>query len=167
MRSLLDHAAQRSAMLLMLIAGAAITLMMLQVTADVAGKYLFRQPVPATFEMVEDYYMLMLVFLPFAYVARTERHIFVELFTSKLSPRALAALEAAVGLLTLAWVVLLAWYSGEEAVAMTVERELREISGGYLFIWPARWAVPLGCAAMALVVLNQLLKDFNAAIRRR
>jgi len=50
---------------------------------------------------------------------------------------------------------------------MTVERELREISGGYLFIWPARWAVPLGCAAMALVVLNQLLKDFNAAFRRR
>jgi len=151
----------------MVIAGAAITLMMLQVTADVVGKYLLRQPVQATFEMVEDYYMLMLVFLPFAYVARTERHIVVELFTRNLSRRTLAALDAAVGLLTLTWVLLLAWYSCEEAITMTSEGELREISGGYLIIWPARWVEPIGCAAMALVVVNQLLKDFDAAFRHR
>jgi len=133
--------------------------------ADVLGKWLFNHPLPGTFETVEDYYMVALVFLPFAYVARTEGHIFVELFTRRMAPRSLAALEACVGLLTLFWMVMITWYAGEEAITTTLNNDLREIPGGYLLIWPARWFVPVGCGVMILAVVGRIANDV-ATVRR-
>jgi TRAP-type C4-dicarboxylate transport system permease small subunit len=149
---------------LMVIACAGVTLMMLHVTADVIGKYLFSASMPATYETVQMYYMVALVFLPFSYVARGEGHIFVELFSRNLSPRRRSAMDASVGLLTLVWVCLLGWYAGEEAVTTTIDGELQETAGGYLLVWPSRWFIPAGCAAMALAVVIKLSDDVKQAM---
>ncbi len=161
----LDWLARNSSNGLMILACVAITLMMVHVTLDVAGKHLFSEPVPATFETVEDYYMVMLVFLPFAYIARGEEHISVELFTRKMAPRPRFALDAAVGVLTLVWVGLLAWYSTEEAITTTLDGDLREIAEGYILVWPSRWFVPLGSGAMAIAVVIRIIEDAKAALR--
>lgn len=149
---------------LMIMACAGITLMMLHVTADVAGKYLLSIPVAATYEAVEVYYMVALVYLPFTYIARGEGHIFVELFTRNLSDRGRFALDGSVGILTLIWVCLLAWYAGEEAVTTTLDGELRETAEGFLLVWPSRWFIPLGCGVMALAVVLKIAGDFRNAI---
>src|SRR5690606_4887540 len=47
-----------------LFAGVGLVLMMLQVNADVAGRYLFTMPVPLTMELVTYYYMTLVAFLP-------------------------------------------------------------------------------------------------------
>lgn len=152
---------------LMWVACLAITLMMLHVTFDVFGKYVFRTPVPATFEAVEVYYMVWLVFLPFAYVARGEGQIFVELFTRSLKPRVMGLIDVGAGVLALVWLLLLVWYSGEEAVTMTQEGEFRQISEGFIYMWPSRWVIPIGCAAMALAVVARIGQDLSTAIRDR
>ena len=54
----------------MAIAAIALTLMMGHVTVDVAGKYLLNAPVPVTLEMVSNYYMVAVVFLPLAAAER-------------------------------------------------------------------------------------------------
>lgn len=149
---------------LMFLACAGVTLMMLHVTADVIGKYVFHTPVPATYETVQVYYMVALVFLPFAYVARGEGHIHVELFSRNLSPRNRSALDASVGILTLVWVCLLAWYAGEEAVTTTIDGELQETSDGFLLMWPSRWFIPFGCGAMALAVVLRIAEDLKRAV---
>lgn len=144
----------------------AITMMTLHVTADVIGKYLFRAPVPATFEAVEAYYMVALVFLPLSYIVRSEGHIVVELFTRNMPRRGQAALSVFTGILTLIWVALLAWYGGKEAVRMTADKELLQIAEGFIYVWPSRWAVPLGCGVMGIAVLAQLAADATRAARR-
>lgn len=160
---LVDRIAGVSGNGLMWLACAAITLMMLHVTADVIGKKFFSQPMPATLETVRIYYMVALVFLPFTYIARGEGHIVVELFTRNLSPRRQAAINAAMGVLTLVWMVLLAWYGGEEAVTTTLDGELEETADGFLISWPSRWFVPLGCGVMALAVIVRMAQDIQAA----
>ncbi|MGE3247256.1 MAG: TRAP transporter small permease subunit [Beijerinckiaceae bacterium] len=150
----------------MLLACIAVVLMMLHVTADAIGKYLLAAPVYATQETVQFYYMVALVFLPIAYIARGEGHICVELFTQNLRPSSRARLDVFVGVLTLIWLLMIAWYSAEEAIVTTRDGELQETSNAYLIVWPGRWFVPAGCAIMALAVVAQLIQDFGKAFGR-
>lgn len=144
-----------------------ILAMMFHVTLDVLGKFIFTTPAPATIATARLYYMVALVFLPFAYIARGEGHIFVELFTRKMGDRPRALLDGLMGILTLIWVGALAWYAGEEAVTVTIALEFEETAEGLLYIWPSRWFVPLGSGTMALAVILRLTQDFRLAFRRR
>ncbi len=148
----------------MTLACVAVVLMMAHVTLDAIGKYIFSAPFYATQETVQFYYMVALVFLPIAYIARGEGHICVELFTQNMSGRSRAWLNVFVGILTLIWLVLIAWYSGEEAITTTRDGELQETSNAYLIVWPGRWFIPAGCAIMALSVAVQLAKDIRTAV---
>lgn len=145
----------------MFVACVIILLMMGHVTLDVLGKKLLNRPFPATLETVQFYYMVGLVFLPFAYITRNQGHICVELFTQKMSYRSRAGLEAVVGVLTLIWVLLIAWYAGEEAILTTRDNELQETSTGYLIVWPGRWFIPVGAFLMAIAVIVQIMRDIR------
>lgn len=164
---LLDLIAKWASDLLMLTACIGVILMMLHVTAEAIGKYVFSVPMPATQETVQFYYMVALVFLPIAYIARGEGHICVELFTQNMGQKSRAWLNVFVGILTLAWVALIAWYSGEEAITTTLDGELQETGNGFLIVWPGRWFIPLGCAVMALSVAVQLIQDIRTATKSR
>lgn len=152
--------------LAMVAACAFILIMMFHVTLDVLGKFLFTSPAPATLETVMFYYMVALVFLPFAYIARGEGHIFVELFTRKMSSRSCSFLDGVMGVLTLIWVVALTWYAGEEAVTVTIDGEFQETAEGILHVWPSRWFLPIGCGIMAFAVILRMTQDFRIAFRR-
>ncbi len=121
-----DRAAGWLADLAALAAAAALVLMMVHVFADVIGRYVFNRPIEGTLETVQIYYMVMVVVLPFAYVTRGDGQIIVALFTQRMAPRRLAALDAAVGMFTLGFMGLLTWMSGIEAVSKTALGEVRE-----------------------------------------
>ena len=114
---------------LMAAGGFVIILLMLHITADVAGKYFFNRPIIGTLEIVSRYYMVAVVFLPLAYVQIRRQHLTVEMFTMGLSKRRLAGLDGAVSLVGLVYVALLTWLVYGHAVSAT-----RDIS-------PASWAI--------------------------
>ncbi|SLN67126.1 TRAP transporter small permease [Oceanibacterium hippocampi] len=147
--------------------GLALVMMMLQITVDVLGKYLFNAPVPATLETVSSYYMVALVFLPLGQVTRQREHIEVELFTQHLSPRKLAGVTALASMIGLIYVGILAWRSMDEAIYMT---EIRESWGTELWdmqVWPTRWFVTVGCVLMAFYLLLHAIDDWAYAISGR
>ena len=145
--------------LLIVAACIGVVLMMLHVVADVAGKFFFSFPVEGTVETVEIYYMVMVVFLPFAYVTRTTGQIEVELFTRNLRGRKLAILEVFLGIMILAYMILMTWKTGEDAIEKTQLGEIREAGVSFLRAWPSRWFPPIGSAVMSLVVLVRLIED--------
>ena len=145
--------------LLMAAACLGLTLMMFHVVADVAGKFFFRFPVEGTVETVEIYYMVMVVFLPFAYVTRTTGQIEVELFTRSLQGRKLAILEVSLGIFILVYMILMTWKTGEDAIDKTLLGEIREAGVSFLLAWPSRWLPPVGSGVMSLVVLVRLIAD--------
>ncbi|MDP5335124.1 MAG: TRAP transporter small permease, partial [Paracoccaceae bacterium] len=55
--------------------------MMLHVTADVAGRYLFNSPLPGTIVTVANYYMVIIVFIALGVAEEKRAHISVEFLT--------------------------------------------------------------------------------------
>ncbi|MDP6645502.1 MAG: TRAP transporter small permease subunit, partial [Rhodospirillales bacterium] len=66
---------------LVAVAGISTMMMMLHVTTDIVTKFVFNYQIEGTIEFVASYNMVIIVFLPLAYVAAHEGHIIVELFT--------------------------------------------------------------------------------------
>ena len=149
---------------LMVVAGIAMILMMLQIGADIAGKYLFNAPVIATLEIVSWYYMVAVVFLPLGYIQRHRKHLQVELFTRKLPPRRLAMLEGLVALMAFVYVGILFSLTLEEAIDQTMRGEIQDATFFDLPVWPSRWMLPLGVGAMALMLLLQAVQDLLFAL---
>jgi len=138
--------------------GAAMVLMMLQIVADVAMKYVFNDPIDGTTELVAAYYMAATVFLPLAYVAVLGEHLDVTLFTQRLSGLPLKILTL-LGLLATAVYLGFISYNGViEALRRTAEGEAWETAAKLLAVWPSRWFLPVGTGAMALVVLVALVR---------
>ena len=140
-------------------------LMMLHITADVTGRVVFNQPLEGTIEIVSGYYMVAVSFLPLAYISRHEGQIIVELFTRNLAARPLLRLEVAVNVVTVAYLSVFAWKTGEEAVFQTVSREMWETATGFVDIWPSRWALPIGCGLMAIYLALRTALDLRKAGR--
>ena len=139
---------------LMVVASIALMLMMVHVSADVVGKFVFSQPIPMTLEMVSNYYMVAVVFLPFAAVERMNGNIHVELIYTHL-PRVIRRVLDLVSYVLFAGLLYLLTTSTWN-VAIKKFNVGEFIMGSYAVpIWPTRFLLPLGCClALALVLVR-------------
>lgn len=136
-----------------IVAAIAVMAIMVHVTLDVIGKYLFNMPVPATLTFVADYYMLLIAFLPLAFVERMDDHIGVEVLTGSFSPRVQHHLYNWTLLLSAAAAFLLCYATFLESMAaydigaFEIELETK------IIIWPAYFAGPVGFGLYGLVLV--------------
>ena len=147
----------------MALACAFMLLMMVHVAADVALRFFFGGRLIGTLEIVSYYYMVAIVFLSLGHVELRGAHIRVDLF-AKLMPRGVQlALYIFACALGLAFFGMLFRQSALDAIDATARAE-EAMSNFTFYIWPARWALPVGFAGIWLAVLSNLLKA--AATRR-
>lgn len=149
------------------IAGLAAVLMMLHVTADVAGRNFFNAPITGTLEIVSAYHMAALAFLPLALIARERGHIIVELFTTWMKPNPRAILDGLVAIITVLYVAAFTWKAVEVAIEKTHIREAKEAGIGFVDIWPARWLVAIGFGLMLIYVAYHMLRDLRNGLTGR
>lgn len=146
-----------------ILAGLAVVLMMAQIAIDVAGKYVFNAPMPATIAIVSNYYMVVVAFMPLALAERRSQHISVELLTELMPYNAQRHLYAWTHLYSAILFVLLAYAGWEEAMsrqsigAFIIER------GQRIPIWPAYYLLPIGCALMAATLSYRFLIHLTGA----
>lgn len=152
---------------LMWLGCAALALMMLHVTADVAGKYLLGQPIVGTLETVSHYYMVAAVFLPLAIVQKHRGQIIVDIATQHLQPRRLALVEGLVSLIALGFLVLFVWQATRRAVEMTAVLEKVNAAHFPIDIWPTRWFVVAGAVSVTGFMALQAANDFAFAFTGR
>ena len=102
------------------------------------------------------YALLIFPFITMAYTLRENKHIAVDVFTSRLSERARISLEGGVYLLSLIFPIILGWKAGEWAYEAFVSR------AGML----ATWSVPkgifiliiaFGCFLLSLQIIRKLV----------
>ncbi|CAM5221106.1 hypothetical protein CDEF62S_02083 [Castellaniella defragrans] len=142
---------------LVLICSIALVLMMLQVTIDVIGKYLFHEPLPGNETIVASYYMVAIVFLPLAWVEVRGEAIMVELLYN-LASRPLRLLMAALGTgATVLFYGFLAWFLWAPAMHAY---SIGEFDAGTwnVIIWPSRFLLPIGLALGSLIALLQFVR---------
>tara|TARA_R110002020_G_scaffold26514_26_gene86024 strand:+ start:8147 stop:8698 length:552 start_codon:yes stop_codon:yes gene_type:complete len=146
----------------MFLAAFLIFVMMLHVVLDVLSKYILNEPITGTLEIVSNYYMVAIVFLPLAVVQRQNGHVKVEVFTTAFPPRVIAACDAFAAVLTLVYVSLMTWFVLIEAIEQTEIREKLQVGIKLMPVWPARWFAPIGAGLFILAILFSL----NAFLRQ-
>ena len=142
-----------------LVAGGAVILMMLHINLDVAMRYIFSAPFANTIEIVSTYYIVAIVFLPFALVEWTNANIVVELLAQHLPRRLAELLIAAMGIVSAAYFACLTWTSWHDAVG---KYEVGEVALGnsQITVWPTRFYLPLGCGLLVIVLLYKSWRLF-------
>lgn len=143
-----------------------VVLMALHIFADVTARFLFTYPLAGTLEIVAHYYMVGLVFAPLAYVERRRGHIAADIATRFLGARARHAIAAIAGLAMALFVGFLAWQGTLAALRSTAALEYVQTSGYFVYIFAARWFVPVGLAVMGLYALVHALGSALAAARK-
>lgn len=149
--------------ILIVAAGLVVSVMALHIVVDVVLRSFFRSPLPGTVEFVSRYYMVVLVFLPLAFVQRRDGHFVAGLFTDKLSDRRKQILDGVTALTMAAVVGLMAWCSVSSAIYAMNNGEQVQAAEFVLPTWPGRWLVPLGLGLMAITALLQGVSRLTGA----
>jgi TRAP-type C4-dicarboxylate transport system permease small subunit len=140
-----------------------VVLMMLHVTADVAGRYLFNAPLPGTIVVVANYYMILLVFLAIGVAEEKKAHISVEFLTDMMPERAQSVFSIFSGILTVGVISLLVVAGYSEAMKKTNTGATMEQGSSMIEIWQSYWAIPIGAALMAAIAFYRVVATLSGA----
>ena len=137
-------------------AAAVIVAMCLHISVAVVCRVVFRVSLPATIEIVSYYYMVIVTFLPLALAQVLNEHVSVDILF-EICPEWLKPwLQRFADLLTMLVIGVFCAAMVRSAIRQTASSEYSRTGLFDLPIWPARWIVPLGLAAMLLVLIAQL-----------
>jgi TRAP-type C4-dicarboxylate transport system permease small subunit len=139
------------------VAGIAVILMMVQITVDVIGKYLYNIPIPATIAIVSNYYMVVVAFLPLALAERRHSHISVELVTDLLPQRAQRHLFSWTYLFSALAFAFLTYAGWREATTKHAISAFIIEHGQRIPTWPSYYLLPIGCGLMSVMLLYRFL----------
>jgi TRAP-type C4-dicarboxylate transport system permease small subunit len=146
---------------LLWIALAAGLLMMLHTAADVTGRTVFNHPLSGTTEIVSAYYMVAAAYLPWAWIARNNNHIQVDLFARLLPAKFNAVLEPIVEIVTVIYVSLFTWQTFLRAQHQTEAGEVWQAGTTFIPVWPSRWLLPIAGGLMVLYIVLRLARDLG------
>jgi TRAP-type C4-dicarboxylate transport system permease small subunit len=134
-------------------------LMMVHVTADVTMRTVFNSPIEGTTEVVAGYYMVMVAYLPWAYVAANDNHIVAGIFRQIGTPTFDYWIEIGVKLLTITYVAVFTYQTFSAAMQRTAAGEVWLAGTKYLPIWPTRWLLPLAGGLMIAHLVLRVIQD--------
>ncbi|HEV7414833.1 MAG TPA: TRAP transporter small permease [Tianweitania sediminis] len=134
-----------------------VVMMMLHVTADVVGRYVFNAPLTGTIVIVANYYMVLLVFFAIGVAEEKRAHISVEFLTDMMPQRAQTGFSVLSSALTVAVITIVMIGGYTEAMKKTSAGATMEQGSSMLSVWQSYWAVPIGAALMGLIALYRML----------
>jgi TRAP-type C4-dicarboxylate transport system permease small subunit len=155
--------ATRSVRLLALIGAIGTVAMMLHICLDVALRNLFRISLDTTPEVVARYYMVVVAFLPLAWLERQNGMISVELLEWALGPRLRRISDVFVALFSTLVYGVLAWTTARSALQHFQVGTFVEFTDYKMPVWHSHFLPPLGFALAASVCL---LKAVEFAVNR-
>lgn len=147
--------------LLMIAGSVGMAAMMLHICIDVFSRFLFGAHIVGTLEYVTYLYMVVVVFLPLGRVQEERGHVFVEVISQLFSQRANVWIDRFAQCFTLIYTAFIAYWGWQETVRSFTRNEVVTILQSDLPLWPTRLLVPVGLAAMCLVILAQIVQSFR------
>jgi len=138
--------------------------MTLMGTFDVLGRYLADRPIKGTYETFGFILMPSLVLLGMAFTQAAREHVRIDLLVNHLSPRAKIVLQLITDIIALGITALI--FRGG-LLALIHYKDIGKLVDTILIpIWPTWIVVPLGSAAMMIVLILQITEDAMALASR-
>jgi len=150
----LHGAAERIARLLNIFGVGMGLIMVLIVTANVVGRYLFRRPLIGTVE-VEEFMLLVLVFFGIGYAQIKKRHVSITTLVDRLPRKAQLVINNVTFLPSLIAFSLITWQS----LAMAETYRIKGVSSLFLEVplWPFLCVLAIGTGVLCLTLLNDFI----------
>lgn len=136
---------------LALVGALAMVAMLVHITGYVISRHVMRTPIPATVEIVSQYYMVLLAFLPIAWAERRGDMITVDIFSHFFTGRIGRINEIFVALISAAAYAALAYTTWVVAMREFAVKSFVISLSIAIPIWPAYFALPIGFALAAVV----------------
>ncbi len=142
------------------LAGIAILFMMAVTSIDVTARFFFNAPLTGAFEMTEIT-MALVIFGGLSLAAITRDHITVNLFESRMPPRARRVQLVAGDIVCAATVALMGWRIFERGNALVDSRETTLVLG--VMRGHVAWVMAALCLVAVLVFLYCAWRDARGA----
>jgi TRAP-type C4-dicarboxylate transport system permease small subunit len=143
---------------------AAGVLMMLHVTVDVVGRYVFNRPLDGTTEIVAAYYMVVIAYAPWAWIAARDNHIVAGMFQHIGTPRFDFWLEIVVKIVTALCIAVFTYQTFLQALRQTRAGEVWLAGTMYIPVWWSRWALPLSGGLMVIYLVLRVIRDLGRGV---
>jgi len=134
-----------------------IALMMLLMTADVTGRFLFNSPIFGTIEIIEVF-LVIAVFASIAYCAMVKGNVAVDLLVRRFPQKGQDVTDIIIDVTSLAFLSVMAWASADriEFAIKTMERSTTiDIP-----FWPFRIVSVIGIALLCIVLAREIVLRF-------
>ena len=154
--------ATRSVRILALIGSIGTVAMMFHICVDVVLRDFFRISLDTTPEVVARYYMVVVAFLPLAWLERQNGMISVELLEWMLPPRGRQVSDVLVALLSALIYAVLTWATARSALGHLQVGTFVEFTDYRMPVWHSFFLPPLGFVLAAAI---SLLKAAEFAVR--
>lgn len=138
------------------LAGGALALMVIQITAASLLRSIFHVPVSGSIEITMYYYMIAISVLALGFTQYQRANIIVEVITQKLQPAIIRRLDVFALICSLLYAAFLLWATSVTALRSVKLREFVEL---YLFdlpIWPSRILLAVGFLGLVVTLVEQL-----------
>ncbi|HYG46146.1 MAG TPA: TRAP transporter small permease [Bordetella sp.] len=142
---------------LIAVAALSLLMMMLQTVVDVLLNNLMGAPIEGNLEIISAYHMVLVVFLPLAYVELKHEHISSDILVGLMPPRWRRAMYVFGALISCMFFAVLTWQTWLDALS---SYQIKEVIMGsvYVEIWPSKFSLPVGFAAIFMVLVFHILK---------
>jgi len=139
------------------IAGVSLLLMMTQTVVDVMLNNFMGAPIEGNLEIISVYHMVLVVFLPLAYVELRHEHINADLFVRMMPPTAQRIIYVFGCVVSCCFFGVLGWQTLLDAIS---SYQIKEVIMGsiYVEVWPSKFSLPIGFLAILLVLLLHIWK---------
>lgn len=135
----------------------ALVIAALHIFLDIFMTKVFRSPINGTADIVTNYYMVALFFLPLAYCETRNAHIEADLLMGFLPGLVQRLIRIGTYLLLTGFLSLWTWQSAIKAYRQTAIGDMRLLGDLYLLLWPPRWVLVFGLAAFTAVAFIKTL----------
>jgi TRAP-type C4-dicarboxylate transport system permease small subunit len=139
----------------------AIVAMMATVALDVTMRYLFLWSFDAAADIVANYFMVGIAYMPLAEITRDDSHLSARFLTDRMSDRGREILEGFIALVLCVFMAVVTWETAVAAIDMTRQGEMMQGAVMTLPIWPSRWLLPAGSLTMTFYALVVALWKFG------
>ena len=137
--------------------------MMILICYDVFSRYLLNRPSLISDE-ISAYLVVLVCFLGAADTLRRQKHISVDVLTTKLSPRTQVWLKLVTHILSLFFIVIFTWGSA----IMVYHSYVRNVTMPTILltpVWIPQVVIPIGCAILALqyvIEISKVIQEIRA-----
>lgn len=143
---------------------ASILLMMLSTVSSVTGRYLFNSPILGTVELNRTL-LVFAVFFTLGYTQLRKQHIRVEMVLNRFPPMPRIVIDGLWLLMALVFMGLITYGSSIVAYKATLTGEYE--TGVINFpMWPGRIGLAIGCLALALQYLTEVIQTIRSSLRK-